>query len=165
MLKTFASARSRRVWFCLLLLGLLALLAACGDYGSNGYGSTTTSSSTTNNSTNSTPASSNAGTAGTAATGNGQTKQVEIVTDSSGNFAFSPATLTIPVGTTVTWKNTTDVGHTVSSDDGKTFNSGDSTPLSSGGGTFSFTFTAPGTFAYHCDFHPSMKATIIVQGS
>jgi plastocyanin len=85
-----------------------------------------------------------------------------IITDSSGSFAFSPATLTIKAGTTVTWKNNTSVGHTVTSDDGKSFDSGTSNPIATGA-TFSFTFTTPGTFAYHCEIHPFMKATIIVQ--
>jgi amicyanin len=86
-----------------------------------------------------------------------------IITDSSGSFAFSPASLTIKVGTTVTWKNTTAVGHTVTSDDGKSFDSGTSNPIAPQTGTFSFTFTTAGTFKYHCEIHPFMKATIIVQ--
>ena len=86
-----------------------------------------------------------------------------IITDSSGSFAFSPATLTIKAGTTVTWKNTTAVAHTVTSDDGKSFDSGMANPIAAQSGTFSFTFTSPGTFAYHCAIHPFMKATIIVQ--
>jgi amicyanin len=86
-----------------------------------------------------------------------------ITTDSSGSFAFSPATLTIKTGTTVTWKNTTAAAHTVTSDDGKSFDSGTSNPITAQTGTFSFTFTKAGTFAYHCAIHPFMKATIIVQ--
>jgi len=83
---------------------------------------------------------------------------VKIVTTSQGSFAFSPATLKIKVGTTVTWKNTTSAPHTVTSDDGVTFGSGVIAP----GGTFKFTFTKKGTFAYHCNIHPFMKATVIV---
>jgi plastocyanin len=30
------------------------------------------------------------------------------------------------------------------------------------GGTYSFTFTTPGTYSYHCAIHPFMKGTIIV---
>ena len=93
--------------------------------------------------------------------GNAQT--VMIITDSSGSFAFSPATLTIKAGTAVTWKNTTTASHTVTSDDGKSFDSGTSNPITAQTGTFSFNFTTAGTFAYHCAIHPFMKATIIVQ--
>ena len=87
-----------------------------------------------------------------------------ITTDSSGTFTFSPATITIKAGTTVTWKNVTTVAHTVTSDDGgKTFDSGTSKPVAAQTGTFTFTFKTPGTFTYHCSFHPFMKGTVIVQ--
>ena len=74
------------------------------------------------------------------------------------NFAFSPATLTVAVGTTVTWHNNDSPTHTVVSDSG-VFSSGD-LPT---GSTFSFTFSATGTFSYHCGIHPSMKGTVTVQ--
>src|SRR5205823_8749489 len=85
------------------------------------------------------------------------TAVVKIV-DSGGSFAFSPQSLTISVGTTVTWKNTTQVSHTATSDDGTTFDSG----IIPSGGTFSFTFTTTGTFGYHCNIHPFMTGTITV---
>jgi plastocyanin len=73
-------------------------------------------------------------------------------------FAFSPATITVPVGTKVTWTNQDSATHTVTADDGKTFDSGGVAT----GATFSFTFTTAGTFAYHCAIHSSMKANVIV---
>jgi plastocyanin len=132
----------RRAWLCLLALSALMLLAACG-----GSGTTT--------STSSTPAAT--------ATQAGNSQTVMIITDSSGNFAFSPASMTIKAGSTVMWKNMTQVPHTVTSDDGKSFDSGSANPIAAQSGTFSFTFNTPGTFAYHCSIHPFMKATIIVQ--
>lgn len=75
------------------------------------------------------------------------------------NFAFNQATIEIPVGTTVTWTNNDAAPHTVTSDDGA-FDSGSLDQ----GQTFSFTFTTPGQFAYHCNFHPGMQATIVVTG-
>jgi plastocyanin len=86
------------------------------------------------------------------------TKAVTITTDSNGVFTFQPTTLNITVGTTVTWRNTTQAQHTATSNDGTTFNSGTINP----GSSFNFTFKNKGTFAYHCNFHPFMKATIIV---
>jgi plastocyanin len=86
------------------------------------------------------------------------TKAVTITTDSNGVFTFQPTTLNITVGTTVTWSNTTQAQHTATSNDGTTFNSGTINP----GSSYSFTFKKKGTFAYHCNFHPFMKATIIV---
>ena len=140
--------------FFLVALSALVLLAACGGGTSTSSGTTPTTAATPTTGTTSTPTST------ATQAGSGQT--VMITTDSSGSFAFSPATLTIKAGTTVTWKNSTSVGHTVTSDDGKSFDSGTSNPIVSGA-TYSFTFTKAGTFAYHCTIHPFMKATIIVQ--
>lgn len=74
------------------------------------------------------------------------------------NFSFSPATLNVTAGTKVTWTNNDSVTHTVTSDTGS-FDSGN---LSSGS-SFSQTFSAAGTFPYHCGIHTYMKATIIVK--
>lgn len=152
---SFFSAHTYNVWLVLLTLGMLVLLTACGG-SSTGTGSTSTPTS------GNTPTPPTVGTTPTATTaGNGQA--VTITTDSSGSFAFSPATLTIKVGTKVTWTNMTQAPHTVTSDDGTSFDSGISTPISASGGTYSFTFSKAGKFPYHCQIHPFMKATIIVQ--
>ncbi|SRR5579872_251387 len=74
------------------------------------------------------------------------------------NYTFKPATLTIAAGTTVTWKNLDDDPHTATAADG----SFDSKGLAQGD-TFSFRFTKPGTYAYHCTVHPFMQGTILVQ--
>jgi plastocyanin len=74
------------------------------------------------------------------------------------NFAFSPSKLSIKAGTKVTWTNGDSMAHTVTSDSGSTLNSGSI----ASGQSFSFTFATPGTYAYHCAFHPSMKGTITV---
>ena len=73
-------------------------------------------------------------------------------------FAFSPASITVPVGTAVTWTNKDSAPHTIASDDGSTFDSGNL----ANGATYSFTFTKAGTFAYHCAIHGSMNGTVIV---
>lgn len=74
------------------------------------------------------------------------------------SIAFSPTTLTVPVGTTVTWTNNDNIMHTVTADD----NSFDSGNLAAGG-TFYFKFNTAGTFNYHCAIHASMTAKIVVQ--
>jgi plastocyanin len=74
------------------------------------------------------------------------------------NFSFTPATLTVSAGTTVTWTNHDAVLHTVTATD-KSFASG----AIDTDGTFSHQFTTPGTYAYHCSIHPTMTAQIIVQ--
>lgn len=75
-------------------------------------------------------------------------------------FKFTPATLTIPVGTTVTWTNSDAAAHTATSDTNAW-----TTPLLHTGASGSITFNQPGTFPYHCSVHPNMKATIIVQSA
>src|SRR5262249_22445871 len=74
------------------------------------------------------------------------------------NFQFNPPTLTVPVGTTVTWTNHDKDEHTVTS----------STRLFSSAGldpneNFAFRFDTPGTYAYFCALHPHMTALIVVQ--
>ncbi len=73
-------------------------------------------------------------------------------------FAFSVSSLAVNKGTKVTWKNNDATTHTVTSDDG-TFDSGNIAP----GGTYSYTFASPGTFAYHCKIHPTMTAKVVTQ--
>jgi plastocyanin len=76
------------------------------------------------------------------------------------NFSFGPATLTVGVGSTVTWINRDDIPHTVvSTDDPKTFKS----KVLDTDEKFSFTFTKAGTFPYFCSIHPKMTGKVIVQ--
>ncbi len=76
------------------------------------------------------------------------------------NFAFSPQTLTVPVGTKVTWINRDDVPHTATSSvkprvfDSKALDTDEK---------FSFVFTAPGTYPYFCAVHPHMTGEIVVK--
>jgi plastocyanin len=78
-----------------------------------------------------------------------------------GDFSFSPSTLTIKAGTTVTWTNSGPSAHTTTSDTGVWDSGTLGAPSSSGGygggspgGTYSFTFNTPGTYTYHCKIHP-----------
>ena len=88
------------------------------------------------------------------------------------NFVFSPSSIKIKAGDTVTWTNNDDVPHTVTSIsrvscepptlcmDRNLFVSG---PLDKDYQTYQFTFLQPGTYEYTCDFHTSMKGTVIVE--
>ena len=75
------------------------------------------------------------------------------------NFAFSPATVNVTSGATVTVKNDDTTDHTVTSNDTKSFDTKHVSPGSSA------TFTAPaaGTYTFHCNIHPSMKGTLVVK--
>ena len=74
------------------------------------------------------------------------------------DFMYSPASLTVAVGTTITWVNRDEEPHTVTSAT-STFTS---TGLSHEE-TFARTFERAGTYAYFCALHPQMKATVVVK--
>src|ERR1700761_5164388 len=74
------------------------------------------------------------------------------------NFAFSPATINIKAGSTVTWTNMDSAPHTVTSLTWA-FDSGSIAT----GSTFKFQFNTPGTYVYHCLIHSMMaNATVVV---
>jgi len=74
------------------------------------------------------------------------------------NFSFGPGTLTVPVGTTVTWTNHDDIPHTVVSSDGA-FKS----KVLDTDEKFSYTLSKTGTYPYFCSIHPKMVGKVIVQ--
>jgi plastocyanin len=73
------------------------------------------------------------------------------------NFAFSPAEITVAVGSTVRWTNQDSATHTVKAADGSWIS-----PNIDQGGTFEKVFDKPGTYDYICGIHPTMKGRIIV---
>jgi plastocyanin len=76
------------------------------------------------------------------------------------NFSFTPVTLTVTAGTTVTWTNRDDIPHTVVSvDDPKAFKS----KVMDTDERFSFTFSKAGTYTYFCSVHPKMTGTVVVK--
>ncbi len=87
--------------------------------------------------------------------GQQKTETTEVKID---NFSFGPGTLTVPVGTTVTWTNRDDIPHTVVSTDG-VFKS----RVLDTDEKFSYTFSKAGTFPYFCSIHPKMTGKVIVQ--
>jgi len=91
------------------------------------------------------------------------------------NYAYLPADLTVPVGTTVTWVNQDSVGHTVTEGDPnsptqanmRVFDSSGEgvngkVALIGAGQSWSYTFTTPGTYEYYCIVHPYMIGHITV---
>ena len=75
------------------------------------------------------------------------------------NFAFSPSSIQVSVGDTVTWTNNQNVNHTVTSDQGSELNS----PSFGQGQTYKHVFMTAGTYPYHCSLHTSMKGSVTVQ--
>jgi plastocyanin len=76
------------------------------------------------------------------------------------NFTFQPNPLTVPLGTTVVWTNQDTAPHTASSDPGSAFTF--DTGMLQKGQAGRVTFTTAGTFAYHCNVHPTMHGSITV---
>jgi len=74
------------------------------------------------------------------------------------NFVFGPQTITVPVGTTVTWTNADDIPHTSVSTEG-VFKS----KVLDTDEKFSYTFTKAGTYPYYCTIHPKMTGKVVVQ--
>jgi plastocyanin len=77
------------------------------------------------------------------------------------NFTFTPASLTVKAGTTVTWTNHDDIPHGIAASDNafkksKALDTDDS---------FSFTFTTPGSYKYFCYLHPHMVGTVVVEAA
>lgn len=75
------------------------------------------------------------------------------------NFSFSPSSLEVAVGDSVEATNDDSVAHTWTADEG----AWDSGNLATGD-SFTHEFTEAGTFAYHCEIHPSMTGTVTVAG-
>lgn len=73
------------------------------------------------------------------------------------DYSFSPASITIHAGDTVTWTNVGKAPHSATAYN-HTFDTGILQPGQSG----SHTFTTPGTYTYFCIVHPFMKGTIVV---
>ena len=74
------------------------------------------------------------------------------------NFSFGPATLTVTVGSTVTWTNRDDIPHTAVSTDG-IFKS----KVMDTDEKFTYAFDKSGTFTYSCSIHPKMTGKVVVQ--
>jgi plastocyanin len=134
--ETFSVRHPRPIAGLVALLAVLLWATACGSGGGAAGSSASAAPS---------------GSGGSAASSGGSTVEID-------NFMFMPATLTVPVGTTVTWKFDDSTQHTVTAND-KSFSS----PPMAGGQTFTHTFGAAGTVAYHCSIHPFMTGTIVVK--
>jgi amicyanin len=76
------------------------------------------------------------------------------------NFSFSPKSVTVKAGTTVTWTNHDDIPHNVVSTEKKF-----SSPVLDTDQNFSFTFREPGSYPYFCKIHPMMTGTVNVERS
>jgi plastocyanin len=74
------------------------------------------------------------------------------------SFKFKPVSVAVRKGGRVRWTNSDSAAHTATADD-RSFD----TQTIDKGKVATVTFMKAGTFAYHCDFHPFMKATVVVK--
>ena len=75
------------------------------------------------------------------------------------NFKFMPASLTVSKGQRVTVTNDDSTAHTATADNGGSFDTQNIDP----GSSATITVSKPGTYAYHCNIHPFMHATLVVK--
>ena len=76
------------------------------------------------------------------------------------NFSFTPQTITVKAGTTITWTNRDDIPHTVVNTETPALFK--SKPLDTDD-KFTFTPTKPGTYPYFCSIHPKMTGKVVVE--
>lgn len=144
---------SKSAWVGIVVIVLVLIGGGLwfANKNSNDKGSTNSTNSSTSTNTNSSSESNNSSSGSAAPTA---TDAVSIK-----DMAFTPADITVKAGTTVTWTNNDSVAHTVTETDSQTGpNSGNLEP----GKTFTFTYSAAGTYKYHCSIHPNMTGTVTV---
>lgn len=77
------------------------------------------------------------------------------------DFKFGPPAITVRAGSTISFRNTDNAAHTVTSAQGAVFDTGGFEQ----GQTKTVTIARPGTYAYVCAFHPFMKGVITVKAA
>lgn len=77
-----------------------------------------------------------------------------------GTASFSPATATVAVGGTVTWRDDSGIPHTITPQNHSQWAR---TVTSGSGQALQVTFSTAGTFSYNCEFHSGMSGQIVVQ--
>lgn len=145
------TGRKNRLWIglCIAAISML-ILVACG--GTTTANSTPTQPPTTVVQPTPTPQ---------PATQPAKVVIVQMLESPPGHYFFKPDTLTITAGTVIVWIDNSDAPHTVTSDANapSAFNT---TSNITQGKTFALAFNTPGTYHYHCNIHPNMKAVITV---
>lgn len=136
-----------------LIIGIVVVIAAIGGAvaltsnksGSPSSGSKSSSSSTSSSKSNDTSSVKDAV----------ATNTVDIK-----DYAYTPKTIKVKVGDTVTWTNQDSVKHDITSD--KQSADAPKSELLAKGATYTFTFKKAGTYTVHCTPHPYMHGIIVV---
>lgn len=75
------------------------------------------------------------------------------------NYAYSPASIRVKTGTSITWMNQDSVPHTATSTAGQGFDTG----ILAQGESATIVIDTPGTYDYICSVHPAMKGVLVVE--
>lgn len=81
-----------------------------------------------------------------------------VTAQATSSLTFTPNKLTVKAGSVIQWTNTGGVPHNVTFDSYQSLTS----PTMQQGDTWEVQITTPGTYAYHCTFHPGMDGQITV---
>jgi len=139
----------RRLSLILIGAATTIALAACGG-GSTPSPSAPASVPVSSAAAGSAPASAAAGSAAAGACAVAPSSATATVNATIKDFKFSPDPIQAKVGDVIAWTNNDTVGHTVTLDDNSC-----STDTIAVGSSGLLTFTAPGTYTYHCKIHPT----------
>ena len=140
------------------VLGVVALaiaVTACGS--SKTTAATTTAAPTTIASATTAAATTTAAPTTTAAGATTTAIPTASAAVTAKGFAFGPAVSHIDAGAPLAIVNGDSAAHTFTADDGKTFNV--ALPANK---TQTLVLDTPGTYTFHCNIHPSMTGTLIV---
>jgi len=143
----------KKVWPFLVVIVVIIVIAALALGNKNNKNATTPPAAPSSNQSSTEPMSNPGPSSSNSSTQPQSTNSVSIV-----NMDFTPSSITVKKGTTVTWTNNDSVAHTVTADTNNAFDSGNLNP----GKNFSHTFDTAGTFAYHCTYHSNMHGSVTV---
>lgn len=137
------------------LVAIVLILTACGS-------KTTTTPPVTTRQVTTTPATTTPPVTTAPLVTTTPTAEALVIID-IGDPGFYPQTITVAVGTIVTWTNLSYDVHNVTSDTGlfdSPLRDNSSEPINS---FFSYAFTERGTYSYHCSIYPSMIGMVIIE--
>jgi plastocyanin len=148
-----------RVLLLFLAIPAILAMAACGDDDPTATSTTAPTATATSSPTGTAtaPATATATATGTAVTS--PTIPAEGAVVAMAGFAFNPQSITVSVGTTVSWTNADAAPHRPVGTSEGGFDAG----TANQGETVTFTFEEAGTFPYICEIHPNMTGEVIVQ--
>lgn len=135
------------------LAAMALLLAGCGGGGDEGVADQPAQDAATEPAEDTADQEAGEGAAGDTAAGDAVLVQ---------GFRFQPPRLEVAAGTAVSWTNQDDIEHTATAGTPEAPGGEFDVALDTKGAEGSHTFATPGTYAYFCKVHNSMRGEIVV---